>query len=116
MKRYRSVIVLFLVLFMIPALDPRQTEAQQLALNGSVVELATGRGIPSLSVWLIPSRDLNQPRRMTSTNRDGQFRFGNLAGGRYMLEVHQGAMTLHREIMSLESDMEKRITLRRKQE
>lgn len=114
MTGYRLICILILVL--IPSLDQRQPEARQMALNGSVVELTSGRGIPALIIWLIPSRDLNQPHRMTSTNRDGQFRFGNLAGGRYMLEVHQGVMVMHREILSLESDTEKRITLKKKRE
>lgn len=112
MRRFRLLALLAFILFLFLALQPAQ--AQQIKLEGQVVEATTQRGIPALSVKLTPSRELRQPQRITSTNRDGQFRFSNLPRGRYLLEVRQGVTLLHREIVTIEVDTKKQITLRKK--
>ncbi|HMV85396.1 MAG TPA: carboxypeptidase-like regulatory domain-containing protein [Blastocatellia bacterium] len=106
----KKIVFLFLLFFLI-SLTAR---AQQLKLEGQVLEADTNRGIPALSVKLIAAPDLSQPDRITSTNRDGQFYFGDLYRGRYLLEVRQGVTLLHRETITMEGDAKKQITLKRK--
>ncbi len=104
-----------LILFMLFACLIEPVEGQQLKLAGKVVETATRHGIAALSVRLTASREMGQPQRITATNIDGEFKFTDLVRGRYMLEVSQGNMLLHREFLSVEADTERLITLRKKQ-
>lgn len=84
-------------------------------LDGRVYEAAGQKGIPALAVKLIPPRALHGVERITSTDDGGRFRFGNLDGGRYLLEVYQGVTLLYREVISLDRNMRKDIALRRRQ-
>lgn len=87
---------------------------QRYKLDGTVVEMVSRHGIAALSVRLVASRQLNQPQRMTATNAEGEFRFEDLSRGRYMLEVSHGVTLLHREFLTVESDTERQITLKRR--
>ena len=106
----RLVVLLSCWLVILP-----NVSAGELALDGRVHEATGQKGIPALAVKLIPPRDLRGVERVTSTDEEGRFRFDNLAGGKYLLEVYQGVMLLYREVITLDRDMRKDIQLRRRQ-
>ena len=112
MRKFHLLALLAFILFLFLALWPVQ--AQQITLEGKVIEAATQKGVPALSLRLTPSRGLKQPQRITSTNRDGEFHFSGLLRGRYLLEVRQGVTLLHREIVTIEASTTKQVTLRRR--
>jgi hypothetical protein len=110
----RLRVLAFFTLILFPILTPQVALAQKFKLEGQVVEPTTPpRGIAALGVKLTPSKELSEPQRITSTDQNGQFQFNDLTRGRYMLEVRQGLTLLHREILSIEGDTKKQVTLRR---
>jgi hypothetical protein len=83
-------------------------------LDGRVFETTTERGIPALTVKLIPPKAAKRPEKITSTNYQGNFRFSGVPTGRYLIEVYQGVTILYRDIIEITRDMRKDIPLRKK--
>jgi len=114
MTRHRIFPVVLLCALFLMHLRP-VAQVQEVSLRGKVLEAVSRHGIAALSVNLIASRKLGQPQRLTSTDQHGVFIFTGLTRGRYLLEVSQGVTLLHREVLSIEADTAKEITLRKKQ-
>lgn len=72
------------------------------------------KGIPALTVNLIPPRDLRGVEKITTTDDRGRFSFSALDRGRYLLEVYQGVMLLYREVIAVDRDTRKDIELMRR--
>ncbi len=83
-------------------------------LTGRISEAETQSGIGDLTVRLIPPRDLKQPEKVTTTDEDGKFRFADLSGDRYLLEVYQGLTLLYREVVEVKENTPKEIILKKK--
>jgi hypothetical protein len=83
-------------------------------LDGRVYEITTERGIPALTVKLIPPKATKRPERITSTNYQGNFQFSGIQTGRYLIEVYQGLTILYRDMIEITHDMRKDIPLRKK--
>jgi len=85
-----------------------------LKLDGRVHEAGSNKGIPGLTVKLIPPTASQKPEKITFTDPKGEFHFLSLASGKYLLEVYQGVTLLHREVMTLDRDIRREIELRRR--
>jgi hypothetical protein len=83
-------------------------------LEGRVLEQASRNGIPGLTVKLIPPTAGRRAENITLTDRNGAFRFSALDPGKYLLEIYQGPILLHREVLALERDLTKEIELKRR--
>ena len=94
--------------------EPVKPGAPAAVLTGRISEAETKGGIGDLTVRLIPPRDLKQPEKVTTTDEDGKFRFADLSGDRYLLEVYQGLTLLYREVVELKENTPKEIILRKK--
>ena len=111
------LIAIILAWFMLPVSSPAEPvkpEAQAAALTGRIYEAETKGGIGDLTVRLIPPRDLKQPEKVTTTDEDGKFRFADLSGDRYLLEVYQGLTLLYREVIDMKQNAPKEIILKKK--
>jgi len=106
--------VLLLVCMSFWLLTLQNVHAGGMALDGRVYEEAGRKGIPALTVKLIPPRDLRGVEKITTTDDRGGFRFSALDGGRYLLEVYQGVLLLYREVIAVDRDTRKDIELRRR--
>ena len=120
MLRYLS---LFLILIAFCGLDllsrvyaqPRDVRSG--IFTGRVYEAEGGAGIPNLAVKLTPPKGSDRPNRITTTDKNGGFRFTNLERERYLLEVSQGVQLLYRDVVdATKEDTRKEIALRRKRQ
>jgi hypothetical protein len=68
-------------------------------------------GAPNLAVSLSPPAKMNRPKRVASTNEQGQFAFENVEDGQYLLEVSQRLTVLYRELINIPQLREKEIRL-----
>jgi hypothetical protein len=84
------------------------------SLPGRIYEAGTKTGIGDLTVRLIPPRDVKKPEKVTTTDEDGNFRFTDLSGDKYPLEVYQGLTLLYREVIEGKENTPKEITLKKK--
>jgi hypothetical protein len=107
--------VLLLVFMSLWLLTLQNVHAAGMALEGRVYEAAGQKGIPALTLKLIPPRDLRGVEKITTTDDRGSFHFSALDRGRYLLEIYQGVMLLYREVINVDRDTRKDIELRRKQ-
>lgn len=83
-------------------------------IDGEVHDASTKKGIPGLTVKLIPPKGAPMPQKITFTNPEGRFQLLNLERGKYLLEVYQGVTLVHREVVTLETVLAKQIELTRK--
>jgi len=65
-------------------------------------------------VRLIPPRDVKKPEKVTTTDEDGNFRFTDLSGDKYLLEVYEGLTLLYREVVEVKQNTPKEIALKKK--
>ena len=84
------------------------------SLTGRIYKAGTKTGIGDLTVRLIPPRDLKKPEKVTTTDEGGKFRFADLSGDKYLLEVYQGLTLLYREVIEGKENTPKEITLKKK--
>ena len=98
----------------ISAAEPVKPEGQAGVFTGRIYEAETKTGIGDLTVRLIPPRDLKKPEKVTTTDEDGKFRFTDLGGDKYLLEVYQGLTLLYREVIEGKENTPKEITLKKK--
>ncbi len=89
-------------------------QAQSADFRGRVFDADSRDGIQNLQVKLTPPRQSKAPIRIANTARDGGFLFGNLASGRYMVEVSQGTTLLYRAEVDTTRSSQLDIPLRRK--
>lgn len=82
--------------------------------GGRIFEEQTRAGIPNVQVKLTPPRQSKLPVRLTSTDRDGNFRFAGLVRSSYLLEVSQGLHLLYRKEVKAGELREAHIALRRR--
>ena len=94
--------------------EPVKPEVQAGALTGRVYEAGTKTGIGDLTVRLIPPRDVRAPEKVTTTDEGGNFRFTDLSGDRYLLEVYQGLTLLYREVVEVKENTQREIALKKK--
>ena len=85
--------------------------AQQVSLSGRVFDAGSGQGISSLTIRLEAPGGGGQI--VTYTGMDGRFKLPNLSAGRYLLTVSQGATLLHREVVDVNGETTKDVSLRR---
>jgi hypothetical protein len=89
-------------------------EVRDGVLTGRIYEAVTQAGIADLTVKLIPPRDLKKPEKVTTTDEGGKFRFADLSGDKYLLEVYEGLTLLYREVVEVKQNTPKEITLKKK--
>jgi hypothetical protein len=89
-------------------------EVRDGVLTGRIYEAGTKTGIGDLTVRLIPPRDVKKPEKVTTTDEDGKFRFTDLSGDKYLLEVYQGLTLLYREVIEGKENTPKEIPLKKK--
>jgi hypothetical protein len=74
---------------------------KEVIVEGVVYSARTGKGIPALTVQLIPPRSVKSPKRVLQTDRDGNFRFQDRDTQKYLgktlLEVRDGPTLLFRK-------------------
>jgi hypothetical protein len=80
-------------------------------LSGRIYDGASKQNIPDLTIKLVPPKDVNAPERITSTDHGGRFNFGDVAPGKYLLEVYQGLTLVHREVVLVNGEVQKEIAL-----
>jgi hypothetical protein len=103
MKRYFfSLIAISLSMPLIGALTIGQPPPpRNVIVEGIVYNEITGRGIPALTVQLIPPQAVKSPKRVLQTDRDGNFRFQDKDPQKYLgktlLEVRDGPRLLFRK-------------------
>jgi hypothetical protein len=89
-------------------------EVGSAVISGRIYEAGTRAGIADLTVRLIPPKDLKKSEKVTTTDEDGQFRFADLSGDKYLLEVYEGLTLLYREIIEGKQNTPKEIALKKK--
>jgi hypothetical protein len=94
--------------------EPVKPEARDGVLTGRIYEAGTQAGIADLTVRLIPPRDLKKPEKVTTTDEGGKFRFADLSGDKYLLEVYEGLTLLYREVIEVKQNTQKEIALKKK--
>jgi hypothetical protein len=74
---------------------------REVIVEGVVYDEITGKGIPALTVQLIPPQSVKSPKRVLQTDRDGNFRFQDKDLQKYLgknlLEVRDGPRLLFRK-------------------
>ncbi len=74
---------------------------REVIVEGIVYNEMTRRGIPALTVQLIPPQLVKSPKRVLQTDRDGNFRFQDKDPQKYLgktlLEVRDGPRLLFRK-------------------
>jgi hypothetical protein len=80
--------------------------------GGRVFDADTKKGIPNLTVKLVPPKDSKTPELATATDANGNFVFQTSPTGRYFLEVDFGLTPVHREVVMIASGDRKEIPLR----
>jgi len=91
-----------------------KSEVRDGVLTGRIYEAVTQAGIADLTVRLIPPRDLKKPEKVTTTDEGGKFRFADLSGDKYLLEVYEGLTLLYREVVEVKQNTPKEIALKKK--
>lgn len=87
-------------------------QATAAELRGRVRTGEDGRGVPALTVTLVPRSASSQPKKITITNEDGAFRFKNVGAGHYDVEVSRGVELLRREPVDVDAqDVEKELVV-----
>ncbi len=117
MRRLSRVLLFLSVLAILPifwANAAMKLEYSDGNLTGKIYELGTNNGIPDLTVKLIPPKGINEPEKVTTTDRNGAFRFSKLREGKYLLAVYQGVTILYRDLITIKQNMRKDIFLKRK--
>jgi hypothetical protein len=83
-------------------------------LEGRIIDVGDGRGVPGLTVRLTPPTPSASPRKATLSDKYGRFRFSDVARGAYWLEAYQGTRVLYREKAQIDRNLTKEIRLRRR--
>jgi hypothetical protein len=102
MKRYFlfSFAFTFAMLFFGSRTTGQTPPPKEVIVEGVVYSARTGKGIPALTVQLIPPRSVKSPKRVLQTDRDGNFRFQDRDTQKYLgknlLEVRDGPTLLFR--------------------
>jgi Carboxypeptidase regulatory-like domain len=110
MLRIASVSVLALLLLPGVSFSGRQA----LDFGGRVFDADTNRGIENLEVKLTPPRGVKASIRVAMTDRNGSFVFRQLASGKYLVEVSQGANLLYRGEVNTGTSPQLNVPLRRR--
>ncbi len=103
MKRYflSSFALSFAMLFFGSRTMGQTPPPREVIVEGVVYNARTGKGIPALTVQLIPPRSVKSPKRVLQTDRDGNFRFQDRDPQKYLgknlLEVRDGPRLLFRK-------------------
>ena len=84
------------------------------SLTGRIYQAGAKPGIGDPTVRLIPPGDVKKPEKVTTTDEDGNFRFTDLSGDKYPLEVYQGLTLLYREVIEGKENTPKEITPEKK--
>lgn len=64
-------------------------------------------------VTLTPPRDSDAPKQVTSTSSSGEYHLGDISPGRYMFEVSDDTKVIYREVIEVQGDDTKDVTLQR---
>jgi len=86
-----------------------QVQVKHDSITGRVFDSSTNRGVPGLSVRLIPPRAENLPTKITSTSGDGTFQFVDLRKGKYLLVMYRGTTLVFRR--EIDTNVEKEFTV-----
>jgi hypothetical protein len=70
------------------------------AFGGIVYDADTKKGIPNLTVKLVPPKQAKAIESATATDAYGNFSFPRAQGGKYLLEVYFGLTLVHREVVN----------------
>jgi hypothetical protein len=70
------------------------------SFGGTVYDADTKKGIPNLTVKLVPPREAKAVEAATATDADGNFSFPRAQAGKYLLEVYFGLTLVHREVVN----------------
>jgi hypothetical protein len=103
MKRYflSSFAFSFAVLLLGSQTMGQPPPPKEVIVEGVVYNPRTEKGIPALTVQLIPPRSVKSPKRVLQTDRDGNFRFQDRDPQKYLgknlLEVRDGPRLLFRK-------------------
>ena len=81
-------------------------------LKGAV-KVPAAASQPEFVVTLTPPRDSNAPKQVTSTSSSGNYHLGDISPGRYMFEVSSGTEVIYREVIEVQGDDKKDVTLQR---
>jgi hypothetical protein len=88
---------------------------KEVIVEGIVYNPATDKGIPSLTVQLVPPRSVKSPRRVLRCDEDGKFRFQDKDTQKYvgknLLEVYDGSKLLFRKEIDTSKDEFRRIRI-----
>jgi hypothetical protein len=98
-----------------PQPPPPRRPSPELVLEGTVRDLATDRGLPGLTMRLIPPNSERSPVRIVRTDERGNFRFrdtNNRYLGRHLLEIYQGAELVFRKEIDTKKDWKIKIRVR----
>ena len=85
--------------------------AQEGALIGHAVNARTNHGIENLTVVLIAPTASSLPKRIATTDQNGEFSFGQVPAGQYVLKVSEGPHFLYRKAIKLPRDSSIQILL-----
>jgi hypothetical protein len=70
------------------------------SFGGTVFDTETKKGIPNLTVKLVPPKEAKAVDAATATDANGNFSFPRAQAGKYLLEVYFGLTLVHREVVT----------------
>ncbi len=114
MRKYLIAVAILVALVKIPSVAPMEMTIHDDVIEGRIFEATTRRGIPNLTVRLIPPRVTQQAEKITTTKANGEFEFRSVDKGKYLLEVYQGLTLLYRDVVDTNGDRHMEISFRKK--
>jgi hypothetical protein len=100
--RFLSLIAILLAMSLLGSrMMGQPPPPREVIVEGIVYNEITRRGMPALTVQLIPPQSVKSPKRVLQTDRDGNFRFQDRDPQKYLgknlLEVRDGPRLLFRK-------------------
>ncbi|MCI5158595.1 MAG: carboxypeptidase regulatory-like domain-containing protein [Candidatus Electrothrix sp. AUS1_2] len=68
---------------------------------------------PEFVVTLTPPKESSVPEQVTSTSSSGKYHLDDISPGRYMFEISYRAKVIYREVITVQGDDTKDVTLQR---
>ena len=109
--RYGKLLCLCLLGWCLCA-DALGRAAARLAVNGHVTVEAPGQLPPGLVARLYLPKEAGRPPLVTRVDERGNFSFGDLSAGRYLLELYDGTQLLHQQVLTLPDEQRVAVRLR----
>jgi hypothetical protein len=106
------LLILLIIALAAVGFVPRVCAAAE-KFEGRVHDDSTNAGIAALTVRLRPPKGSKEAEKLETTDAEGKFRFKDLQGDRYLLEVSQGPRVLYRKEVKIPTDTKLEIPLRR---